>query len=675
MTESSALRRPVAVFLSRFPLITETFILREIIEMERQGQPVLLVPMLREHPKVVHREVMPWLERAIFTPYFSLPIALANLRAMFVTPGRYFGTLARLKLGMLRSPSFFLRSIAIFPKSVFLASVLRKKSIRHIHAHFATHPATMAWIISSLEPSISYSFTAHAHDIFVNRTMLEAKIRNASAVRVISAFNRSYLGALYRRIPATKYEVIHVGIRPSDYSSEAPPDTDPVRFLCVAAFKPYKGLRVLVEACKLLDSQGVNFVCDIVGEGPLRRQIEHLIERLHVDERVRLLGARPQHEVAEMVKNCSIFVLPSVVAPDGQMEGIPVALMEAMAASRPVIASALSGIPELIDSEKNGLLVDPNHPEHLADAMRKLLGDRSLRQRLGEGAHAKVTAEFDLRGCTNELVAFLDRFNPPLEDVTLPSTFAGRRAGVTETHTTRDAIVARVLLDGGEGEIIVKNHRSREGESRPPAERARFEHEILERLWDEAEGEYSVPRPLTVEGSSVVMSVAAGERLDAILRRERTHAPSPVLEESIRKAGEWLRWFHARTRSAAEVRAETTPMTLIHGDYWPGNIFVSDDRVTVVDFEGVRGGDPLDDVAYFLVHLELFFPMLLHDRFGKLRDIFLAAWGAGKEIDRDALAAKISTHARALRDSLRKPSLLAVIQRRQLARHLVRRAS
>src|SRR5215212_129673 len=152
-------RRTVAVGLSRFPTVTETFILREVTEMERQGQPVRLVPLIRENPPVVHDAAKPWTERALYTPWLSPAIWLANLKAFPRNPLRYLGTLARLITRT--SPKMLVGTLAIFPKSVYLAQQLEREGVQHLHVHYASHPATMALIVSKFAP-ITYSFTVHA---------------------------------------------------------------------------------------------------------------------------------------------------------------------------------------------------------------------------------------------------------------------------------------------------------------------------------------------------------------------------------------------------------------------------------------------------------------------------------------------------------------------------------
>jgi hypothetical protein len=187
---------PIAVLLSRFPRVTETFILREVIELERRGWPVTLVPLMREHAEVVHPEAVPWIGRALFTGWISKEIVASLLRTLRRRPLRLLATVARLKLGNLRSPGFLAKSLLLFPKAVHLAERLREAGVTHVHAHFATHPATVAWVIERLA-GIPYSVTVHAHDIFVDRAFLAPKLRRARFVRVISEFNRRYLAERY----------------------------------------------------------------------------------------------------------------------------------------------------------------------------------------------------------------------------------------------------------------------------------------------------------------------------------------------------------------------------------------------------------------------------------------------------------------------------------------------
>lgn len=401
----------LAVLLSRFPSVTETFILREVDELERQGQPVRLVPMLKESPPVIHEAARPWTSRALYTKYISPGIVGANLRAFVKRPLRYVSLLVRLILGTLAKPATLVRTVAIFPKSVFLAEQLSREGIRHVHAHFATHPTTMALVIAALS-DITFSFTVHAHDIQVDRSLLRWKLRETKFVRSISDFNKRFLEELYPGEARGKIMVVHVGIEPEKYEDNArrfssTPSGVP-KVLCVAAHRPYKGLPVLIEACRILRDQGLTFRCDVLGTGPMTAELQRMIDDRGVGEVIALLGAKPEHVVAEMMGESTLFVLPSIIAADGQMEGIPVALMESMASGRAVVSTSISGIPELVEHGVSGLLVPPTDPAALATAMRTLLEDRERAREMGRRGQQKVRAEFTLPDCVAQLRARLE---------------------------------------------------------------------------------------------------------------------------------------------------------------------------------------------------------------------------------------------------------------------------
>jgi glycosyltransferase involved in cell wall biosynthesis len=710
-------RRPIAVLLSRFPLLTETFILREIEELERQGQPVRLVPLLREHAAVVHREAQAWLPHALFTPYISPAILAANARAFARRPYLYLRLLGLVVLGCLRSVNVLIRTVALFPKCVYLAERLEREGIRHVHAHYATHPATAAFIISSLAP-ISFSFTAHAHDLFVawRRPLLGPKIRRACFVRVISAFNRTYLRALYPE-SARKVRVIHVGVQPDRYRSRRPvsPGRHEPLVLCVAALQPYKGIPVLIEACGRLKSAGFRFHCDIVGEGRRRRSLEAAIARGGLGGCVRLRGALRQEEVAALLGHAAIVVLPSVVARDGQMEGIPVALMEAMAAERPVIATAISGIPELVEHAVNGLLVEPGNAQALADAIGALLVDSERGRELGRRGRQKILRAFRLDACTAALLRDLDQWNAPpapaagLDDLAARAGFTGHHLGVRRVHGGPDSTVIELLAADGRRvrELVLKMHRTRPGESRPAVERAKHEYEVLARLErcfsSDGTGGSGIalrtPRPFALRGSdaSILMERCAGDRLDDVIRHGRRGAEAL---SSLERAAEWAgRWVHrlqdvtrrpdpaaadrawdglidgalrdlaaspGRTLSAGAaaairgrlegLRGRLPPGVWLvgcHGDLSPGNIFVAPASIAVVDFEGFHEGLPWEDVAYFLLHLELYFAAAgRRAHVARLRRAFLAASG----VEPDPVAFELCRAVAAVRALARVPA-------------------
>ena len=562
------LRRPVALLLSRFPLITETFILREVIELELLGQPVRLVPLIKEEPTVVHREARPWVSRALFTPFLSRPILESNLETLRQRPAIYLGLLRKMVLGRHQRFGVRVRTLALFPKAVFLAERLQAEGIRHVHAHFATYPAAVALIISSLT-DITYSLTVHAHDIFVGQELLGDKLSAAQWIRTVSFFNKRFLLDLYPDLPPEKLKVIHVGVGSRQASTDCAPPArhEPRLLLSIAALKPYKGLSVLLAACRLLRDQGVAFRCEIIGDGPLRKRLQLAIDRSGLAGVVRLVGSQPQHEVARSISNSFLVVLPSIVAPDGQMEGIPVALMEAMAAGRPVVASALSGIPELIESGIDGILTTPGDEHELASAIESLLADPAAAGAMGLRGRRRVTMDFNLTTTARELLEHLDDSNPGLEiGPELPfqwpgeSNSNGTSAGVRRIHQRRDSTVAELLFEADREpcEVILKTHRSFVGESRPARMRARDEFNglrRLHRLLGQADSSspnggarFGVPRPLELfeDSAALTMERCRGESLLLRLRRYRrawrlvsSHEATTVL----RQVGQWLHTF------------------------------------------------------------------------------------------------------------------------------------
>ena len=260
----------------------------------------------------------------------------------------------------------------------------------HLHAHFATYPALAAWVCHRLI-GISYSFTAHAHDLYVDQTMLADKVAAARFVATISEYNRDLLVALGTHTPIT---TIHCGIDTAAYPYREPdlPASGPVRGLCVASLQEYKGHAVLLRA--LVDVPRLRV--ELIGEGVLRSELERQAGDLGVADRVRFLGARDEYEVREALARAHLFVLASVVAADGQMEGLPVALMEALASGVPVVSTRLSGIPELVIDGHTGRLAEPGDPASLADALNRTIGDHDFRLRSAEAGRALVEREFEL---------------------------------------------------------------------------------------------------------------------------------------------------------------------------------------------------------------------------------------------------------------------------------------
>lgn len=419
----------VAYLMSRFPKLTETFVLYEMQAVEQLGVRVEVFPLLRaratgSHPEgrsvvrkigerllparspvLMHPEAEPYVARAHYAPFLSADIVRSNWRAFRRAPRRYLRTLATLLAENLGSANLLLGGLAIFPKAVHFGEQMRQRGVRHVHAHFANHPAAAAWVIHRIA-GIPYSFTGHGADLQVDQHMLCRKIREARAVVTISDYNRAFLtdhcGA--RALP--KIHVIRCGVDLDAFppKSEEPEAERPVEILCVGTFYEVKGHPHLVEACRLLAERGRAFRCRLIGEGPDRDALERQVHEAGLDETVLFDGPRSRAEVIGAMQRADLLVLPSVPTASGRREGLPVVLIEAMASGLPVIATGISGIPELVRDDVSGLLVPPRDPVAIADAVERLADDASLRARLVQAGRHAVEEEFDLRSNAAQLL-------------------------------------------------------------------------------------------------------------------------------------------------------------------------------------------------------------------------------------------------------------------------------
>jgi colanic acid/amylovoran biosynthesis glycosyltransferase len=380
----------VAYVVSRFPAVSETFVVRELdavaadpgVEVELHA----LFPALDEG--VVHPAALPWVDR------LRRPGPAAGMRALawwlLRRPVRMLHVLAVVVASYARRPRVLPRAVVAAVLAAAHARVLRAD---HVHAHFATYPALAAWVAWRLTGT-PFSFTAHAHDLFVHQAMLARKAADAAFVVAISEFNEHFLRE--HAGPRPVIHVVHCGVDLDRFAFRPRRPGAPARLVCVATLKPQKGHAVLLRAVAAL--AGVEL--DLVGDGPERRRLEAEARRLGIAGRVRFHGSLPEAAVAELLAAADVFVLPSVIAPDGDMEGIPVALMEALASGLPAVATRQSGVPELVHDGRTGYLAEPGDVEGLRAAVERALADPPD---AAEG-RALVEREFDQRRSARRLV-------------------------------------------------------------------------------------------------------------------------------------------------------------------------------------------------------------------------------------------------------------------------------
>jgi colanic acid/amylovoran biosynthesis glycosyltransferase len=285
---------------------------------------------------------------------------------------------------------------------------MKEAQIEHIHAHFASFPAAVAYLIHQFS-GIPYSFTAHGSDLHRDQHMLCEKVSDAKAVIAISEYNRQMMIEHCGKSQAEKIHVVHCGINLERFKAEINPAGENLSIICVGSLHEVKGQKYLLEACGILKERAIPFQCHFVGDGEDLAMLEALAERLGIREQLHFHGRLTQAEVVARLKEANVASLNSVPSKDGRREGIPVALMEAMAFRLPVVSTRLSGIPELVEDGVTGFLTEAGDSEAIAEALTKLGNSPELRQAMGDAGRKKIEAEFELQRNAQALVTIFQR--------------------------------------------------------------------------------------------------------------------------------------------------------------------------------------------------------------------------------------------------------------------------
>jgi glycosyltransferase involved in cell wall biosynthesis len=344
--------------------------------------------------------------RARYLPFLSPAIVRSNLRTLRQRPRAWLGALWAVVRGNWGSANHLVGGLGIFPKVVHAARLMEADGVDHVHCHFATHPALAGYLVHRLT-GIPFSFTAHGSDIHVDRTMLGRKTAAAAFVVPISEFNRQVIEGECEAGVRTPLEVVHCGVDTTVFApraARAGGAGGPFTVVSVGTLHEVKGQRHLVEACRLLAGSGVDVACHLVGSGPDEGDLRRQVAAAGLEARVHFEGGRTTEEVAALLQRSDVLVAPSVPTAQGKREGIPVVLMEGMSSGVPVVASDLSGIPELVEDGRTGLLVPPGDPAALAAALRRLADDPGLAAALARGGRERVLAEFDVARSARRLV-------------------------------------------------------------------------------------------------------------------------------------------------------------------------------------------------------------------------------------------------------------------------------
>ena len=421
----------VAYVVRSWPRLSQTFVVGEVLALEKLGVELVLFSMTDPGERLVQPQVgqvraaVEYLDAA---PRRGSRLA-GHARLLISSPGRYLRSLgvalvgSRLVAGYTTSTALGCFAQAVHVTGRLRAATRAGRPVRHLHAHFAHDPALIGLFTARLT-GLPFSATAHARDLYqLGVPALAARARAAAALVVCCRANADYLQRVLPPALRRHVLVLHHGVdlevfRPADRAARATP-----LIVSVGRLVEKKGFGDLLTACVALLDAGVAFRCVVYGDGPLREQLLAQRDRLGLADQVQFAGERLQRDLVPALQGADVFALTPFVTDDGDRDGVPNVLVEAMACGLPVVATAAGGVPELVRHGENGLLAEPHDVAAIARHLTTLLLDAPLRQRLGAAARCTVEVGYDVRAAAAELAALFagtaERPDRPL-DTSLP---------------------------------------------------------------------------------------------------------------------------------------------------------------------------------------------------------------------------------------------------------------
>lgn len=368
----------LGMILKGFPRISEAFISNEILAMEKRGLNISIFSIRKPREAFSHGSVKKIQAPVVYLPEYVIPhwkiLLTRNLPVFLSYPLRYLLSLTRAIKRSLATSSSLRATLRHFLQGGYTAYCLSHDgAIVHLHAHFAHTPTSVALFASDLT-GVPFSFTAHAKDIYTSHpAKLRYKISRASFVVTCTEYNRSYLMKIARGLTTPIYTIYHgVDLSRFPFGPE-PLVSPPFRILSVGRLVEKKGYDDLLRALHILKSWNFPFEFLHAGDGELRESIYRMAGELGLSDRVKFLGTLTHEELLPLYRSSHVFVLASKIASNGDRDGLPNVILEAMATGLPVISTNVSAIPEAVEHGKTGILVSPGNPYELARAIRQIL--------------------------------------------------------------------------------------------------------------------------------------------------------------------------------------------------------------------------------------------------------------------------------------------------------------
>lgn len=384
----------IGYLLRMYPRFSQTFVVNEILELERQGVDIRIASLRKPNEGVFHESITRVKAHADYLPETFAGYAAKHLKGQW--------SLLR------RDPRAFARALGTTLKHkgagwfepMQAAQVLhwaRKQRISHVHVHFGTDEATVA-LLAKLAGGLSYSLTLHAFDIFrdnVDKQLLAQKINASRFIVTVCESNRRYLLDKIPGVDPEKIRVNYNGIDLGRFTANGA-EREPRSVFAVGRLIEKKGFIHLIHAIACLRDEGLDVVCRIAGEGRELKSLERAIKKLNLESHVHLLGSIRQDDVRRWMQQSSCFALPCVQAKDGNVDALPTVLLESLACRCPSISTRLSGVPEIIEDGESGLLVPPGNVKALAAAIRAVLTEPRRAAALADGGRCRAEERFDV---------------------------------------------------------------------------------------------------------------------------------------------------------------------------------------------------------------------------------------------------------------------------------------
>ncbi|MDR7073186.1 glycosyltransferase family 4 protein [Fictibacillus barbaricus] len=403
--------KTIMYIVSYFPSTSQTFVLREINHLKSMGFQIKICAMRSSDNEIKQKGSETFMDSVHYIPDVAknriklLSLVKTNAWVCITRPIRYSKALFRAMSG---NSKLFLDLL----RAGWVVQNLKLDKNIHLHAQFAHSPTNIAYFISLLNNN-TLSFTSHAVDIFVKPQLIKEKLEKSKFAVTISNYNYDLLEKNYGTKSVENLHVIRCGIEKDlvtdNTATLIKEDRKPTTILTIGRMVEKKGFDVLIDSLKLLKEKGFDFQCRIVGDGGLQEELMKRSETNDLSNHVSFLGALSSNEIQKEFSSADLFVLPCKKSENGDMDGIPVVLMEAIANNVPVITTEISGIPELIINNQTGLLAKPNDAKSLYKQMSMLINDSSLKKKLTENAIRHLKDEFLLESNVERLADLMEK--------------------------------------------------------------------------------------------------------------------------------------------------------------------------------------------------------------------------------------------------------------------------